>query len=76
MSAIELIEQVKALPPREQAAFAELLRQWRPEPSPESPAVAPASAPWPDFVARLRRIYGNKVTSDSQALISELRGER
>ncbi len=31
---------------------------------------------WPDFLDRLRKIYGDKVTSDSQALINELRGER
>jgi hypothetical protein len=31
---------------------------------------------WPDFLDRLRKIYGNKVTSDSQAIINELRGER
>ncbi|HXI73356.1 MAG TPA: addiction module protein [Verrucomicrobiae bacterium] len=28
------------------------------------------------FLARLRSIYGNKTTGDSQSLISELRGDR
>ncbi len=31
---------------------------------------------WPDFLQRLRKIYGDKVTSDSHALIDELRGDR
>lgn len=31
---------------------------------------------WPNFLDRLRKIYGDKVTSDSQSLINELRGER
>jgi antitoxin (DNA-binding transcriptional repressor) of toxin-antitoxin stability system len=29
-----------------------------------------------DYLRRLKRIYGDRVTSDSQALISEGRGER
>ena len=31
---------------------------------------------WPDFAARLYRIYGEKVLPDRQALIAESRGRR
>ena len=31
---------------------------------------------WPDFEARLKRIYGEPVSGDSQTLIDEGRGER
>ena len=77
MNAIQLMEQVKALPPGEQLTFAELLRQWHPpEPRPATAWSDTRVSQWPDFMARLRLIYGDKVTSDSQALISGLRGER
>lgn len=31
---------------------------------------------WPDFMARLKRIYGDAVSGDSQAIIDEGRGDR
>ncbi len=31
---------------------------------------------WPDFAARLRRIYGSRVLPDSQPLLDHLRGDR
>ena len=77
MSAIELMQQVKALPPQEQRVFAELLRQWNPpEPRSDSPRSGAIASQWPNFMERLRSIYGDKIAGDSQALISELRGER
>jgi hypothetical protein len=78
MSATELIEQLKALPPREQADFARLFRQMQEQssgPGRTSAERAPA-AQWPDFTARLCRIYGDRVVADSEAVISYGRGER
>ena len=72
MSATDILEQLKTLPPAERAVFDRLFRQWH-----STPAQPSASTrPWPDFLARLRKIYGNKITGDSQSLISELRGDR
>lgn len=31
---------------------------------------------WPDFIARLKRIYGRKILPDSKALIDEMRNDR
>ena len=72
MSATELLEKVKALPPKEQTAFAHLFHalQARPVPAAAKPHR------WPDFAERLNRIYGDKVTSDSQRLVDEGRGDR
>jgi hypothetical protein len=74
MSATDIFEQLKTLPPAEQAAFGRLLRQWQAAPAAIKPA--PLVRQWPDFLTRLRNIYGNKTTGDSQSLISELRGDR
>jgi hypothetical protein len=74
MSATDILNQLKTLPPNEQAAFERLFRQWRSVPSPAKPSAQ--TRVWPDFLTRLRNIYGNKITSDSQSLISELRGDR
>ncbi len=77
MSASELIEQWKALPPKEREAFARLLRQLEKAAAPAAGDGngGPGSASWPDFGARLKRIYGNKVTADSQSVISYARGD-
>jgi antitoxin (DNA-binding transcriptional repressor) of toxin-antitoxin stability system len=42
------------------------------------PAAAPRTPPaeWPDFMARLQAIYGDKVTSDSQAIFDDMRADR
>ena len=40
-----------------------------------SGASAVDSGNWPDFGARLKRIYGNKVVADSEAVISYARGD-
>ena len=77
MSASELIEQWKALSPKEREAFARLFRELE---TPTFPATstgggASDSTKWPDFGARLKRIYGNKVVADSQGVISYGRGD-
>ena len=77
MSVTELIEQLKALSAREREAFARLFHEM------ETPTVpgagngngAAGSGNWPDFGARLKRIYGNKVVADSEAVISDARGD-
>jgi len=33
------------------------------------------SSQWPDFAERMRGIYGDKIAPDSQAIISEGRGD-
>jgi hypothetical protein len=77
MSASELIEQLKALPAEDREVFMRLLRELE---TPSAPAAsegagAPAAGDWPDFGARLRRIYGNKVVAGSEAVISYGRGD-
>jgi hypothetical protein len=77
MSANELIEQLKALSAREREAFVRLFQGL------EAPALlaagngdgAPGAGSWPDFGARLKRIYGDKVAADSEAVISYARGD-
>lgn len=61
MSANELIEHLRRLTPEEQAAFAELFHRW--ERSGNGSALRPAPKPTtlPDFAARRRRIFGDKV---------------
>lgn len=79
MSAAELIEQLKALSDREREAFARLFHQLEAPTVPGSgngiTACAPGSDIWPDFGARLKRIYGNKTVADSEAVISYTRGD-
>jgi hypothetical protein len=79
MSATELLEQLKALSAREREAFARLFREL------DTPTVpvggngndASASGPgnWPDFGARLKRIFGSKVVADRETVISYARGD-
>ena len=77
MSASELIEQLKALSPSDREAFARLFHELE---TPTVPAAgngngASGSGNWPDFGARLKRIYGSKVVADSKAVISYARGD-
>ncbi len=77
MSATELIEQLKALSAKEQETFVRLFQKLE---IPASPLTgngesASGSGNWPDFGARLKRIYGNKVIADSEAVISYARGD-
>lgn len=41
-----------------------------------APRSAPEAREWPDFAGRTSRLFGDAVTSDSQALIDEGRGSR
>jgi len=78
MSATELIEQFKALSAREREAFARFFHELETPASPATGNGNGASASggnWPDFAARLKRIYGNKVVADSEAVISYGRGD-
>lgn len=58
MSATELLEQLMALPPQEQAAFARQFEQWQAHNGAEAP---PAKVQWPDARGRQQRIFGEKV---------------
>lgn len=73
MSATELIRQVTALPPREKARFLELVHALESSALPTAPANGQH---WPDFAQRLRAIYGDRITPDSQSIIDEGRGDR
>ena len=77
MSASELIKKVKALPAREREAFARLFRrlQKRIVPAVRNGNGVSRSANWPDFGARLKRIYGDKVAADSEGVVSYARGD-
>ncbi len=78
MSAIELIEQLKALPAREQADLAELFRQMQEQSrgAQGGSRQSAASREWPDFMSRLRRIYGGRVVAVSETVVSYGRSER
>jgi hypothetical protein len=78
VSALELIEQLRTLPAREQADFARLFRQMQEQSPGAASATAQAASPrqWPEFAARLRRIYGDRVVPGSQTLVSYGRGDR
>jgi hypothetical protein len=77
MSTIELIEQLKALSASEREAFARLFHELEKATISAPVKSGGASGPgnWPDFGARLDRIYGNKVVADSKAVISYARGD-
>ncbi|HEY3912890.1 MAG TPA: hypothetical protein VGN61_00270 [Verrucomicrobiae bacterium] len=77
MSAAEIIKQLKALPDSEREAFVRLFREMETAamPPPGDKNGASASNDWPDFGARLKQIYGDKVVVDSEAVISYARGE-
>ena len=73
MSAIDLIKQVAALPPRERTVFEQLFRAM--DQGNFTPALSNRTE-WPDFGERLRGIYGDKVAPDSQSIIDEGRDTR
>ncbi len=61
MSATELLEQVKALPPAEQRKFFERVHRLEDEVTVATPTRKPRRVRWPDMAARRRRIFGDKV---------------
>ncbi|MHB8521148.1 MAG: hypothetical protein ACYDH9_10370 [Limisphaerales bacterium] len=77
MSVTELIDQLKALFASEREAFTRLFHELETPTVPAAGNGASASGfgNWPDFGARLKRIYGNKVVADSEAVLSYARGD-
>jgi hypothetical protein len=60
MSAIELLKQVKALPPRERQKFVLAVLTLEEEATSQPKAKA-KRVTWPDVEARARRIFGERV---------------
>jgi len=60
MSAIELLQQVKALPPRERRKFFACLDELETSLEANTPARR-KRVRWPDAAARRRRIFGDKI---------------
>jgi len=59
MSTAELVEQVKALPPRERRRFVEIILTLEEDLTPST--EPPERVKWPDVEARAKRIFGNKI---------------
>ena len=59
MSTAELVEQVKALPPRERRRFVDIILTLEEDLTPST--EPPERVKWPDVEARARRIFGNKI---------------
>jgi hypothetical protein len=72
MSANEVLEQVKALPPRERRKFFTHVHEL--ETASQTPANGKQKRPvrWPDAAARRRRIFGDKVLPNLVLLAREL----
>ena len=66
MSAAELIRELKALPPEEQAVFAELFQRLEVERN--GTAAAKKKIEWPDIEDRQRRIMGDRVLPENMVL--------
>ncbi len=60
MNAAKLIDQVKALPPRERQKFLAAVRTLEEE-AQARPAKRGKRVEWPDVQARAKRIFGNRV---------------
>jgi hypothetical protein len=61
MSANELLEKVKALPPRERRKFFESVQELEAALVTEKNPARKGPVRWPDAAARRRRIFGDKV---------------
>jgi hypothetical protein len=72
MSANEVLEQVKALPPRERRKFFASVHEFEmaSQASPNGKRKRPIR--WPDAAARQRRIFGDKVLPNLVLLAREL----
>jgi hypothetical protein len=72
-----VVEQLKALPATEWDAFSRLFRSLEAAavPAEGNGKSVSVSGNWSDFGARLKRIYGDKITAESEAVISYARGE-
>lgn len=65
MSARELLEHIKSLPPEEQSAFVELFRHWERAGNGAATRPTPKPGTLPDFAGRRRRIFGDGVLSEN-----------
>jgi hypothetical protein len=73
MSANEVLEQVKALPPRERRKFFECVQALETTVASQKPnGKGKRRVRWPDAAARRRRIFGNKVLPNLVLLAREL----
>ena len=71
MSANEVLEQVKALPPRERRKFFESVHELETALEVEPAARRKRPIRWPDATARRRRIFGDKVLPNLVLLARE-----
>jgi hypothetical protein len=71
MSADEVLEQVKALPPRERRKFFETVHDLELEMDVQPHVRGKRPVRWPDAAARRRRISGNKVLPNLVLLARE-----
>ncbi len=71
MSANEVLEQVKALPPRERWKFFDCVHELETEVEVQSSARRKRRVRWPDAAARRRRIFGDKVLPNLVLLARE-----
>lgn len=72
MSAIEVLEQVKALPPRERRKFFARVHELETARQTPPNAKEKRRIRWPDAAARQRRIFGDKVLPNLVLLAREL----
>ena len=71
MSANELLERVKALPPRERRRFFEGVQELEGAICPQPPVRSKRPLRWPDAAARRRKIFGDKVVPNLVLLARE-----
>ena len=71
MSANEVLEQVKALPPRERRKFFERIHELESSIEAEPAANRKRRIRWPDAAARRRKIFGGKVLPNLVLLARE-----
>jgi hypothetical protein len=71
MSANEVLEYVKALPPRERRKFFEGVHELETALEGEPAARRKRPIRWPDAAARRRRIFGHKVLPNLVLLVRE-----
>jgi hypothetical protein len=72
MSANEVLEQVKALPPRERRKFFTRVHDLETASQAPSNGKQKRRVRWPDAAARQRRIFGDKVLPNLVLLAREL----
>lgn len=72
MSATEVLEQVKALPPRERRKFFAHVHEIETANQAPSNGKQKRRIRWPDAAARRRRIFGDKVLPNLVLLAREL----